>query len=163
MIQTLFLCMPSLKWLSLPKIHLWLQANELSNPATIQLPPVSQAENTSRFLFLLLFFPFLTKICIMLYNNFFWSILYAVEVYILWLMCVSVGINLLWGYRTRVPYIFMYLYNNTLGMLFDLPCMYVTACIFQVPGGIVAPLILYLHDQIFLEHTGLSRFSFIIW
>lgn len=74
MIQALFLCMPSLKWLSLPKIHLWLQANELSNPATIQLPPVSQAENTSRFLFLLLFFPFLTKICIMLFNNFFWSI-----------------------------------------------------------------------------------------
>lgn len=55
--------------------------------------------------------------------------------------------------------IFLCTCNNTLGMLFDLPCMYVTACIFQVPGGIVAPLILYLHDQIFLEHTGLPKFS----
>lgn len=62
------------------------------------------------------------------------------------------------GYRAWVPYISMYLYNNTLGMLFDLPCMYVTTCIFQVPGRIVAPLIVYLHDQIFLEHTGLPKF-----
>lgn len=100
------------------------------------------------------------KCCLIISSD---PFLYAVEVYILWLMCVSVGIDLLWGYRTRVPYIFMYLYNNTLGMLFDLPRMYVTTCIFQVPGRIVAPLIVYLRDQIFLKHAGLPRFLFIIW